>query len=53
MHESVSKTGILLTRHDYEETLAEAISVVEIREAILNSIVVEDYADDLPVGLIS
>ena len=41
---TIRDNGIVLSLHAYEEAFAEDISVDDIKEALLNGTIIEDYA---------
>ncbi len=41
---TIRDSGIVLSLHAYEEAFAEHISVDDIKEALLNGTIIEDYA---------
>ncbi|MCH7744476.1 MAG: DUF4258 domain-containing protein [Chloroflexi bacterium] len=45
IRQGILQEELALTRHAVQEALAEQIRVVEIREAILNGKILEDYPD--------
>ena len=45
IRQAVLQRHLLLPRHGYEEALAEDIAVDEIREAIVDGMILEDYPE--------
>ena len=45
IRQSVLRGPLFFTRHGHEEALEEDISVTEIREALINGMILEDYPE--------